>query len=453
MKTKIQFSPELLNHKLSEEERTRLVTLFNLLLDFHLNKRAQTTRRKGTKEKSKHSDITLPVLFLFVTLLSLNKPTKQLKLIFMIDTIVLTLTPDMYSINDPDKFEPSAQWALQKSTYAMRGIVSKENATKQELLKGVYKPRLTLSNRFTNLGRQILLKVEVSLPKLLFGNNFNELLYKDFKSVVDKLTLILGEMGITITAANLAKAPLASVHYSKNILLTDGSTPYHFIQKIKESNIQLSLDVNQTDYRNDGHSYKWHATSFEVAFYDKIKDLEKAKTSAKRAVEKDSDLQLNLLKSFEQRHKLEVLRIEIRLNKRDKMKQLFKKLDIISDLTFKKLFKPAISKKVLLHYVNELESKRPKILNYKLANSKAVIAELVFNNPKLNPRKIFQAYGLFMALEVATPRELRALFHRFNERGWYRFMEDAKNIQIPMLQSPFKVIREQLNKFEPVAGI
>ena len=74
-------------------------------------------------------------------------------------------------------------------------------------------------------------------------------------------------------------------------------------KKIKEANIKLLLDTNQTDYRNEGHSYKWHCNSYEVVFYDKIKDLEKAKHSEKRAIEKDSALQLNLFRSDLQREK------------------------------------------------------------------------------------------------------------------------------------------------------
>lgn len=368
----------------------------------------------------------------------------------MIDTIVLTLSPDMYSFNNPDKFEPSAHWALEKPSYAMRGIQSKQNPTKKELNNGIYKPRLTLSNRFTGSGRQILLKVELSLPKLLFGNNFNELQFKDFKTVVDKLATVLDTMGITIRPEALSKAPVSAIHYSKNIILTDGSMPYHFIQKIKEANIPFSMDVNQTDYRNEGHSYKWHANWFELAFYDKIKDLEKAKISSKKAIEKDSDLQLDLFKSLKDRHKLEVLRIEVRLNKRDKLKQLFKKLDIKSDLTFKKLFKPYISKKVLLHYLDDLEGRRPLLSNYKSANGKALLADLIFHNPKTTARQIILLFGLKQLLDLYNIRELRTLFGNYNQRGWYRLMADANKIKLPNAPGPFKSIRDQLNKFKPI---
>jgi len=199
-----------------------------------------------------------------------------------------------------------------------------------------------------------VLKIELSLPKLFFGNNFAELQYKHFAPLTAKLVAVLASMGISTTAEYLSQAPVSAIHYSKNIQLTDGSTPYHYIQKLKAADIKLSLDINQTDYRNDGHSYRWHCNAYEVVFYDKIKDLEQAKVSSKRALEKDSELQMHLITNFKTRKMLEFLRMEVRLNKRAKLKQLFKNLGIATDLTFKKLFKPAVSKKVLTHYLDEL---------------------------------------------------------------------------------------------------
>jgi hypothetical protein len=58
----------------------------------------------------------------------------------MIDTIVLSLTPEIYQISGPDKFKPSASWILANQNKEARlrycSIISKQNATKKELLKG-----------------------------------------------------------------------------------------------------------------------------------------------------------------------------------------------------------------------------------------------------------------------------------------------------------------------------
>ena len=125
----------------------------------------------------------------------------------MIDTIALTLTSDSFQITQPDKFTPSARW-IENYGCAAYGVRSKQNPTKKELKQGIYKPRLTLSHRFTkNHTQEILLRIELSLPKLLFGNNFDELQYKDFSSVIKKLAATLETMGVIVNTDTLAHAP------------------------------------------------------------------------------------------------------------------------------------------------------------------------------------------------------------------------------------------------------
>lgn len=304
----------------------------------------------------------------------------------MIDTVVLILAKDQFTITNPDAFTTSARWTFKD--YAAHGMQSKQNPTARELKAGIYKPRLTLRNGIDAHGVFTLtLKIELSLPKLLFGNNFQELRQKDFDAVTQKLVATLSVMGVTTNVEALEHAPVSAIHYGKNIQLTDGSTPYHFISKIKEANITLTRDTNQTDFRNEGHCYKWHCNAYEVLFYDKIKDLEKAKTSVKRAIEKDSAVQLHLFDALRKKKKFEVLRMEVRLNKRTKIKQLFEGLNIKSDLTLKSLFKPATAKKVLLHYLDELETQRPALLDMRFTNDKSLLTALVVNNPELSARR------------------------------------------------------------------
>ena len=77
------------------------------------------------------------------------------------------------------------------------------------LRKGIYKPHLTLTHRMGIHGRaENVLRIELSLPKLLFGNNFDELQHKDFAAIIDKLVAVLSTMGVTVTAEALAHAPV-----------------------------------------------------------------------------------------------------------------------------------------------------------------------------------------------------------------------------------------------------
>lgn len=369
----------------------------------------------------------------------------------MIDTVVLLLSSDSFQINNPDKFVPSARWITNTSFSAIHGMQSKQNSTKKELAAGIYKPRLTLFYSFPH--KQVMLKVELSLPKLFYGNNFQELKGKDLPPLLSKLAHILGQMEVIVDPKQLSKAHVSSVHYSKNIKLTDGSTPYHYIQKIKESNIKMSLDVNQTDYRNEGHSFKWHCNSYEVIFYDKIKDLEKAKQSEKRAVEKDNAIQLHLFPGLRKDNKFEILRMEVRLNKRQKMKELFAKLSIKSDLSLKGLFKPVISKKVLLHYIDELESKRPVLMDFKGMDDKDFLTTLVRNNPNLSIKKIMQIYGLAKTFETMNIRELIILIPKKNQLGLKRLLEGLKEVTLPVNKSYLQAIKTSIIESKPLKFI
>lgn len=367
----------------------------------------------------------------------------------MIDTLAFTIPSDLFHITDPDKFTPSARW-IGSPAWTMHNIKSTQNPTKKALRQGIYTPRLTLARCYNaSRKREIMLRIELSLPKLLFGNNFDELQYKDFALLIQKLTTTLETMGVQISPATLAHAPVCTIHYSKNIPLTDGSIPFHYINKIKEAYAKLSLDTNESAYRNGGHGFKWHCNAYEIAFYDKINDLEKAKQSSKLAIEKESELQLACFDRLSTRKKFEVLRMEVRLNKREAIKRRFRTLNIKAALTFKGLFKPAIAKKVLLHYLDEVDNNRLPLLDYKAKSDEALLATLRMHNPSLNPKQIFQIFGLKKALALYTIRELRAMFGNTGCRSWYRLMADAKSVKLPATHSPLGVIRESIVKFRP----
>ena len=61
-----------------------------------------------------------------------------------------------------------------------------------------------------------------------------------------------------------------------------------------------------------------------------------------------------------------------------------------------------------------------------------------------------QVYGLKQVFEAVSPRELRGMFSSYNQRSWYRLIAETKKINLPPTVSPLGVIREHLNRFEPL---
>lgn len=120
----------------------------------------------------------------------------------MIDTIVLTIPKDKYIILDHDKFSPSTRGFFDPPYYtlgARSNFSCKQNPTKTELSKGIYKPRLTVTKRIRKGYFDIPLKIEFSIPKLIYGNNFDEIQEEDFRNVIKKLKKKLKDMNILIT--------------------------------------------------------------------------------------------------------------------------------------------------------------------------------------------------------------------------------------------------------------
>jgi hypothetical protein len=374
----------------------------------------------------------------------------------MIDTIVLTLKTGMFTILDHDKFSPSTKGLYDASTgyYRLGGranITCKQNPTPNELKQGIYKPRLTVTKRINRERNfEITLKIEFSIPKLLYGNNFDEMTDADFPAVIQNLKTILKEMGVYLFEKNLINAPVSSVHYSKNIALTDYTTPYTYLSQLPKLNINKRLDTNRTDFRNEGHSFKYRANSFEIVFYDKIKDLQQAKISEKRAEENDNALQLGLFDMLTKQKPLEVLRVEIRLNKRQKISQILKKIGKEVEPTFTNIFSQDTAKKVLLHYISEIEEAYPPLLAYQYDSPKKFFTGFLTANPKIKLTPILKMLGLRVLLEEIGIREFREMTKRYGNSAWYSLNKEMKGLGKTDEVSVFSLLRKQITEFEPL---
>lgn len=364
----------------------------------------------------------------------------------MLDTVVLLIPQEDFRVMKFDAFSPSAQGLFAYPYYKLSGgyFNCVQNPTTKEMREGNYKPRLTLSKRIVQCGFSVTLKIEFSAPKLLFGNNFDELETKDFNKVLTVLHRKLKEMYIDIDKEKLKYAQVTGIHYGKNIKIEDASASL-IINTIQKLDISKRLDAGSTDFRNNGHAIRYHTNSCELTFYDKMKDLQQAKISEKRAIEKDNHVQLSL---FNQQRiiKNEVLRMEVRLNTKKKIKEMLMESGCNPKATtFQSLFHKEISKRVLNHFWEKhitsslnivlLEQETPEELFYK---AKSV---------GLNDNKALQVIG---SLQLINSKGIRALKTIMQPQNFYRLNNDLKkfNQVDSYLFSVFKRVKLDLQKME-----
>jgi hypothetical protein len=139
----------------------------------------------------------------------------------MIDTVILTIPRNKASFIANEGGIPA--WDLQSRTSNYEKFVKNPP---RRLSQSVYKPRLTgIKRRTFGDNFNSFLKIEFSVPKLIYGNNFDEITDRDFDLIAENLYQRLIEMGVIISRADLENAAVSAFHPSKNIMLSDGILP------------------------------------------------------------------------------------------------------------------------------------------------------------------------------------------------------------------------------------
>lgn len=302
----------------------------------------------------------------------------------MLDTIILQILIAYSEIIDPDQFKPSAR-IIESVSGFFRCV---NNPLAKDKKKGIYKPKLTIIKR----GYKIYLKIEFSVPKLLFGNNLDEAEEKDFEEVVEKLQKIIEEMGVSLWPRQIRNAEVVGFHLSKNILLSKGYTANFSISELSKVNISEKYDIESIKFRNGGQSLQLYSNVHSLVIYDKINDLSKP---AKRAIDKDqTKKQLEIFEQIkEQKLRIEVLRIEARISKRKKLNEIFEILGQNKNPIFSDIFKKDICQKIIKWYWNKYFGKGLFLFNVN-NNPQKILQMILMRYPKTNIKTAIMMVGL-----------------------------------------------------------
>lgn len=341
----------------------------------------------------------------------------------MIDTVCLLIPKDRLTVVDLSHYGVPT-WNLHSKTDQYDKFV--KNPSKRDLESGLYFPRLTGYKR-KGFRQEANVRIEFSVPKLLYLNNLDELENKDFPQVISVLQDRLRTMGIIVSKALLEKASVSSVHFSRNIQLEDGYTVTHLISEMNKVNLRKSFDFAKTRFMNNGQSLYAHTTTHQMVVYDKVSDLNKDK---KRAIDKDQTLyQRSLFEELSKETEFrEILRFEIRLNHKQKMNKILEDLGYSKNPTFKDVFSAEMSRKVVESYWLKLIKERNLGLFSISVSVKDILRTLFLADKKLKPKQAIYLLGLFqLAKDEDGMRQLRTIVSkRSHDRTWYRIAKDMQ---------------------------
>ncbi len=337
----------------------------------------------------------------------------------MLDTVVLNIPKEQIR----EVADGTAQrWDLQSKTSNYRKLTKNPP---RGIRNDVYRPRLTGMERSVGHGQKVsFVRVEFSVPKLLFGNNLEELADKDFEPVVELLYQRLLDYGLIVNKRDIKNAAVTTFHPSKNIVLSGGWTASGISQELSKINLNKKFDLQKTSFRNNGCSLQAHTLAHSVVVYDKVADLAQSK---KKAIDKDQvPRQMALFQKLKtDQPLLEILRLEIRLTQKQKINAVLKELGLPINPTFEQIFKKDVCQKIVQSYWDTIIEGENLFLFSIESSPKNLLKRVLRQHPKMQAKNAVYLVGLnALCNDEGGIRELRAILtKRQSPRGWYRITD------------------------------
>lgn len=365
----------------------------------------------------------------------------------MLDTIILQLEPGKFYISDYSKFGTTKELMFNCRLPFSRWV---NNPTAFDKTNKIYKPRLTAIKR----GRRYVLKIEFSAPKLIFGNNVEELEDTDFELVAKTLKERMQDMGVMIWTKHIEEADVLTFHPSKNIELKSGYTASLAIKELNKLDLSKRFDLDEKNYRNNGEVLQFYTRSHAFVIYDKMNDLVKPQ---KRAIDKEQTAgQLSIFNFIKERDsRFQLLRLEVRLIAKRKINEIMGKIGYSANPKFKDIFRKEVCKKIMLLYWSNFYTDNMFVLSTK-SNPLEILQLILMKYPRMKIIKIIQLTGLYLLCrDEAGMKGFRQIINSYKPKtNWQVVKKDIAFLQDEIFSNSLwgfvKDIKEQLNTFKSI---
>lgn len=202
--------------------------------------------------------------------------------IAMLDTVVLKIKGKRVWVTAPHHFKPEFK---ERRISDLSPTESQESNTPY-IQKFTLKKKCTVKNYYVKIeiyesfsekhdDLEYNLRLEFSVPKLIFMNNFQEIRETDIEPVLNTLHTHLSRLGVKVSKEVLSKASVSAVHFGKNIILPKEMMLRKILSELLKTALGKVEDVTKSQYRNGNETVQLFSGVREYSFYDKIRDMQK----------------------------------------------------------------------------------------------------------------------------------------------------------------------------------
>lgn len=374
----------------------------------------------------------------------------------MIDTIAFDLCPSSFHIVRPDFFYPNANMLDKKPDELWDTRIFPKSVFNNSRDK--YYPKVSLYEHTQTGERRVYLKVECSVSKLLQGENLFSLPSKAREKFASVMEETLRVMGVETTAGNILSAPANKLHIAYNmpvsvsvrIILDD------FYRTLQRAN----MDIQKTDYRNGGEILHFHYDSYELAFYDKVADMERLQHCPKRAVCCDKYPEIPVYQQYLKDRQLNILRMELRMNTKEAIRKFWypcvENEETLKKIRIQKLsvgdcFNEQTIRNILVGEWEKLEQKVYCLPIFRRSITD-LYEDIVRRNADVTDKKLYGLVPVVMMLASEGVVAVRqTLQKQYGKEKAKRIIKDALALDIPRYKPNYiAYIGKELKKFAPL---
>jgi len=384
------------------------------------------------------------------------------------DTVIIKIySPHTFKISNFSLFLPE----VTRRTYAELSLTertSKHPYLKKFVLHPKYKeeylPRVELFETLTKDRKNIqhILKIELSVPKLLYWNSVQEVSENDQEKVFSALKSALRTVSITIETEVIAKAQVVAIHACKNILLPKTIRMREIINELSKIDISKVFDVSDKQHKQGTRVLNIHAGTTDWSFYDKISDSVRPKNKRTDKGHIDYERQFIASHNLEKR---EMFRYEYRIKKNQTARKYINpilKREYETQLLFKDLFTPNLMKSLVLNSWHTIIDRPENQLSlFTTADKITLFLHILYEASKRNRRAntlntALTSYGLATAIKDHGAKEVRgAIFDVWNDNHPERLNKKIEVASQLMKGLPYSnciaFINNELEKFEIIS--
>lgn len=303
-------------------------------------------------------------------------------------------------------------------------------------------------------GVAYFLSIEVSLPKLMFGNNINELSpgEKSLNEIVTRIQKAIKEdLGLDYSLDEILSGCVTKIHIGKNFIFNDPGAPTIVVNIVGKSRADRIQDDYGTRYGCGSYSFKTHTNGKEVILYDKKSDILQANKSPKRAI----DNTINEINEESSVYDLVndrcsgILRLEVRLNNMKLIRNTFPELK--ENLTLENVYLNANIMQCLRDEWTKITS---NISMIELGRSNAITAfeTAAANrfNEDLKVKDCLVIAAITAIVNATSLDYLRSIVEKyFGRNGWNNVKKRVINTESKRSRY-FKEIDTELQDYNPI---